>query len=81
MPSVDSKAINFIIDTDLLRSPILEGRPGASDKPSDNDPRQRQTEHDPLRRHPLWPAVIRPGAMPSDETFMHGKEKVYGSIP
>jgi hypothetical protein len=29
----------------------------------------------------VWPAVIRPDAMPSDETFMHGKEKVYGSIP
>ena len=29
----------------------------------------------------LRPAVIRPNAMASDETGMHGKEKVYGSIP
>jgi hypothetical protein len=28
-----------------------------------------------------WPAAIRPNAMPSDEIGMHGKEKVYGSIP
>jgi hypothetical protein len=29
----------------------------------------------------LWPAVIRLDATPSDESGMHGKEKVYGSIP
>jgi hypothetical protein len=29
----------------------------------------------------IWPALIRPDTTPSDETGMHGKEKVYGSIP
>ena len=54
----------------------------ASDKPSDNDPRQHQTEGDALRlRYLSRPAVIRPNPTPSDETGMHGKEKVYGSIP
>ena len=56
--------------------------PQASDKPSDNDTSHQQTECDVLRhRYPLWPAVIRPNAMPSDGIGVHGKEKVYGSIP
>jgi hypothetical protein len=29
----------------------------------------------------FWAAVIRPNPMASDKTGMHGKEKVYGSIP
>ena len=56
---------------------------GSSDKPSDNDLRQQA---DRVRRTP--DAGIRSGlrqadpvATPSDETGMHGKEKVYGSIP
>ena len=54
----------------------------ASDKASDNGSRQRQTQRDvPRHRVSLRPAVIRPNATPSDETGMHGKEKVYGSIP
>ena len=28
-----------------------------------------------------WPVVIRLNAMPSEEIAIHGKEKVYGSIP
>jgi hypothetical protein len=53
-----------------------------SDKPSDNDLRQRQAERNALRqRNPRQPAVIRFDAISSDEITMHGKEKVYGSIP
>ena len=54
----------------------------ASDKSSDNAP---QASPDGARLAQtlisVWPAVIRRNAMPSDETGMHGKEKVYGSIP
>ena len=54
----------------------------ASDKPSDNILRQWQTEHDVLR-HPNSSDLqkTRPNPTASDGTAMHGKEKVYGSIP
>jgi hypothetical protein len=56
--------------------------PGASDKPSDNGARLRRTQRDVARYgHSPWPAVIRLDATLSDEYGMHGKEKVYGSIP
>ena len=74
----------IIHEPDLLAGTLadLPRDPEASDKPSDNGPRQRQTEPDvPRHWYLLWPAVIRLNAMPSEETGMHGKEKVYGSIP
>ena len=38
----------------------------------------RRTSQTPIS---LWTALTRPSATLSDETGMHGKEKVYGSIP
>ena len=55
--------------------------PEASDKPSDNalsDGRQSATHSDTA----ILPTCGNPpNRMTSDETGMHGKEKVYGSIP
>jgi len=57
-------------------------RPRASDKPSDYTLSRQQTERDATRcRYPFWPAITRLSATPADEIGMHGKEKVYGSIP
>lgn len=68
----------------LLEHPKLHGCGDlrASDKPSDNGPHvtagiARRTQTPQCRR----PAVIRRNPIASDETGMHGKEKVYGSIP
>jgi hypothetical protein len=54
----------------------------ASAKPSDNEPRQRQTVRDVPRRHtPAGPTLTRPSATLADETGMHGMQKVRGSNP
>ena len=59
----------------------MELRPEASDNPSDNAPRQRQTSATQPDTDILLTSGNPTKPMPSDETGMHGKEKVYGSIP
>lgn len=59
--------------------PRLERRRG-SDNPSDNAARFRQTMPDVLG-HRTWPGLLGtgPSTTPSDETSMHGIQKVRGS--